>query len=73
MPSRQSASGDYEAKFPEDQAFIAGGDYGHGPVTAPGMTQVIADLNSQLEGLEDADISSVMEQFDTNADAALGQ
>ena len=54
MPSRQSASGDYEAKFPEDQAFIEGGDYGHGPITAPGMEQVIADLNSKLEGLQDA-------------------
>jgi multiple sugar transport system substrate-binding protein len=73
MPSRQSASGDYESKFPDDQAFIAGGDYGHGPITAPGMEQVIADLNSQLEGLADADINSVMEDFDTNADAALGQ
>jgi multiple sugar transport system substrate-binding protein len=73
MPSRQSASGDYESAFPEDQPFIAGGDYGHGPITAPGMEQVISDVNSQLEGIEDADIQSVMDDFDTNADAALGQ
>ena len=73
MPSRQSASGDYESAYPDDQPFIEGGDYGHGPITAPGMEQVVADLNSKLENLGDADISGVMEEFDTNADAALGQ
>ena len=39
MPSRESASGDYESQFPDDQAFIAGGDYGHGPITAPGWSR----------------------------------
>jgi multiple sugar transport system substrate-binding protein len=73
MPSRQSASGDFEAAFPDDQPFIAGGDYGHGPITAPGMEQVIADVNSQLEDMENADIQGVMDEFDTNADAALSQ
>jgi multiple sugar transport system substrate-binding protein len=73
MPSRQSASGDYEAKYPEDKPFIAGGDFGHGPISAPGMDQVIADLNSKLENLGDADIAGLMKDFDTNADAALGQ
>ena len=73
MPSRESASGDYESAFPEDQPFIEGGEYGHGPITAPGMEQVISDVNSKLEGIADADIQSVMDEFDTNADAALGQ
>ena len=73
MPSRESASGDYESAFPDDQPFIAGGDYGHGPITAPGMDQVITDVNSQLEDIADADVQGVMEEFDTNADAALGQ
>ena len=73
MPSRESASGDFESQFPDDQPFIAGGDYGHGPITAPGMEQVISDLNSKLEGIADADIQGVMDEFDTNADAALGQ
>jgi multiple sugar transport system substrate-binding protein len=73
MPSRESASGDYEAQFPDDQPFIAGGDYGHGPITAPGMEQVVSDLNSKLENIQDADIQAVLDEFDTNADAALGQ
>ena len=73
MPSRESASGDYESQYPDDQAFVAGGDYGHGPITAPGMEQVISDVNSQLENIQDADIQSVMDEFDTNAGAALSQ
>jgi multiple sugar transport system substrate-binding protein len=72
MPSRQSAAADYEAAFPENAPFIAGGEYGHGPINAPGMEAVVADLNSQLEALADADLEAVLESFDTNASAALG-
>lgn len=73
MPSRQSAAEDYKAKYPEDAAFIAGGAYGHGPINAAGMTDVVADLNSQMETLKDADIAGMLDSFDTNAAAALGQ
>lgn len=72
MPSRQSASADYEEAYPEDAAFIAGGEYGHGPINAPGMEAVVADLNSQLESIANADLESVVESFDTNASAELG-
>ncbi len=73
MPSRQSAADQYKAKFPEDAPFIAGGEYGHGPINQPGMEQVVADLNSKLENLEGANIPQVLEGFDTNASAALGK
>ena len=72
MPSRQSAADQYKSKFPEDAPFIAGGEYGHGPINAPGMEQVVADLNSKLEDLGGANIPQVLESFDTNANAALG-
>lgn len=72
MPSRQSAAADYEALFPENAAFIAGGEYGHGPISAPGLDAVVADLNSQLEAIGTADLGSVLESFDTNANAELG-
>ena len=52
---------------------MAGGDYGRGPIGAPGMEQVIGDLNSQLEDFAGADLASVMEQYDENANAALGE
>ena len=71
MPSRQSAAEQYKTKFPEDAPFIAGGEYGHGPINAAGMEQVVADLNSKLEGFAGANIPQVLEGFDTNASAAL--
>ena len=73
MPSRQSASADYTEAYPEDAAFIAGGDYGHGPINVPGIADVVADLNSQLEAIGDADLESVVESFDSNAESVLGR
>lgn len=73
MPSRQAAADDYKAAFPEDEAFIAGADYGHGPINAPDMGPVVADLNSELERIANADITKLMEGFDTNAGAVLGE
>lgn len=73
MPSRQSAADQYKTKFPEDAPFIAGGEYGHGPINAAGMEQVVADLNSKLESFGGANIPQVLKGFDTNASAALGK
>lgn len=73
MPSRQSAADTYRTKYPEDAPFIAGGEYGHGPINAPGMEQVVADLNSKLENFGGANLPSVLGGFDTNAGAALGK
>ncbi len=73
MPSRQAAAEDYKAAFPEDEAFIAGADYGHGPINAPDMGPVVADLNSELERIANADITKMMEGFDSNAGAVLGE
>ena len=67
MPSRQAAAADYEALFPENAAFIAGGAYGQGPINAPGLEAVVGDINSQLEAIATADLESVLESFDTNA------
>ena len=37
MPSRASAQQDYVDAHPEDAAYIAGGEYGQGPVNLPGV------------------------------------
>jgi multiple sugar transport system substrate-binding protein len=71
IPSRQSAAEQYQQKFPEDAAFVAGAEYGHGPVNRPGLDQVIADINSKLENLGGANLEQVLKSFDTNAQAAL--
>ncbi|MFQ6170629.1 extracellular solute-binding protein [Oryzobacter sp. R7] len=73
MPSRQSAAEQYKTKYPEDAAFIAGGEYGHGPINAAGMEPVVADLNSKLESLKGANLDQVLSGFDTNAASVLGK
>ncbi|MGL5819986.1 MAG: extracellular solute-binding protein [Phycicoccus sp.] len=73
MPSRQSAADEYKAKYPEDAPFIAGGEYGQGPINAPGMEPVVADLNSKLESLKSANLDQVLKGFDTNAGSVLGK
>ena len=71
MPSRESAQADYVEAFPEDAPFIAGAEYGQGPVNLPGLGPVLADLDSQLEQLASGDVNEILESFQTNADAAL--
>ena len=71
MPSRESAQADYVEAFPDDAPFIAGAEYGQGPVNLPGLGPVVADLDSQLEQLATADVNEILESFQTNADAAL--
>ena len=71
MPSRESAQADYVEAFPDDAPFIAGAEYGHGPVNLPGLVPVVGDLDSQLEQLASADVNEILESFQTNADAAL--
>ncbi|GLH98094.1 sugar ABC transporter substrate-binding protein [Phytohabitans aurantiacus] len=72
MPSRQSAQAQYTAKFPEDAPFIAGVAYGHGPVNAPKMDSVLADLDTGLQGLATGSPKAVLQRFDKNAKTALG-
>jgi multiple sugar transport system substrate-binding protein len=72
MPSRQSAQQQYTTKFPEDAPFIAGAAYGHGPVNAPKMDSVLADLDTGLQGLATSTPKAVLQRFDKNAKTALG-
>ncbi len=71
MPSRQAAQADYVDQFPEDAPFIAGGDYGQGPVNLPGLGPVLADLDSQLEQLKTANVEDILDSFQKNAEAEL--
>lgn len=73
MPSRQSAKAQYEQKFPEDKAFIAGGSYGVGPVNKPGFDSVLADFDTGLQGLATGNPKAILASLQKNADAALKQ
>ncbi len=72
MPSRTDAAAEYASRHPEDAAFVAGGQYGHGPITVPGLGEVVAELNSRLESMATVDLPGAMKAFDANAAAALG-
>ncbi len=73
MPSRQSAKSAYETKYPEDKPFIAGGDYGRGPVNKPGFDSVLADFDTGLSGLGNAKPQTLLASLQKNAEAALQQ
>ncbi|MCI2420652.1 extracellular solute-binding protein [Saccharopolyspora sp. K220] len=72
LPSRISARPEYVRKFPEQQAFLDGADYAHGPVTLPKMDPVLTAFDTGLQGLPEADPKQILKQLQENATAALG-
>ena len=71
MPSRASAKNSYLQQFPNDQAFIDSAEFAQGPVNAPKMDQVLADFDSQLQGLANADPKAILQRLQQNTDSAL--
>ncbi|MEV4350250.1 extracellular solute-binding protein [Actinoplanes sp. NPDC049596] len=72
MPSRQDAQATYQQQYPDDAAFVAGAQYAQGPVNAPKMDSVLADLDAGLQGLQNGNPKAVLQRFDKNAKTALG-
>lgn len=71
MPSVQSARDDFFEVYPEQGAFLEGGEYGVGLPTVQGANDVIADFNGQLEGLETTDPQTILSSVQTNMQALL--
>ena len=71
MPSRQSAKDGYLQQFPADKAFIDSAEFAQGPVNAPKMDSVLADFDSQLQGLATGDPKAILQRLQQNASAAL--
>ncbi|MBF5081067.1 extracellular solute-binding protein [Quadrisphaera sp. INWT6] len=71
MPSLQSAAQPFSQEFPAQAAFLAGADYATAVPNQEGVSDVITDLNSQLEGLETGDPQAVLQRTQTNLEAAL--
>ncbi|MPZ95958.1 MAG: extracellular solute-binding protein [Propionibacteriales bacterium] len=71
MPALESVREDYAAKYPEDAAFIAGAEYGTGPVSLPDFEPVLADFDSELAGLAKGDPQAILDALNKNASAAL--
>jgi multiple sugar transport system substrate-binding protein len=71
MPSRASAKAGYLQQFPNDQPFISSADFAQGPVNAPKMDPVLADLDSQLQGLASGDPKAILTRVQSNLSTAL--
>jgi multiple sugar transport system substrate-binding protein len=71
MPSRASAKAGYLQQFPTDQAFIDSAAFAQGPVNAPKMDSVLADFDSQLQGLANGDPKAILTRLQQNATSAL--
>lgn len=73
MPSRQAAKPQFETKFPDSKAYVAGGDYAQGPVTVAGFDTVLLDFDSKLFGLSDGSTKpkSILESLQKNGTDAL--
>ncbi|WP_327313107.1 sugar ABC transporter substrate-binding protein [Streptomyces sp. NBC_01235] len=73
MPSRQSAQADYVAQFPQDKAFIDGAAYAQAPVNVAKIDQVLADFDTGLQSLPDADPKQILARLQKNAQAVVVQ
>ncbi|MGQ7296488.1 sugar ABC transporter substrate-binding protein [Quadrisphaera sp. KR29] len=71
MPSLQSAAQPFSEEFPAQAAFLAGADYATAVPNAEGVSDVITDLNSQLEGLAGGDPQAILQRTQANLEAAL--
>jgi multiple sugar transport system substrate-binding protein len=72
IPSTESAAATYAETYPENEAFVAGADYAVPPVNFAGSAEVIADFNSQLEGLTSgAPTAPMLESLQSELQAAL--
>ncbi len=71
MPSVASAQEQFTSEFPEQAAFVQGAEYATGMPTAQGASDVIADLNGQIEGLQSADPAAVLASVQSNLQPVL--
>lgn len=73
MPSVTTAEETFVAEFPDFIAFVEQAEVAATVPNGEGVADVIADLNSQLEGLPGGDAAAILASTQTNLEAALGQ
>ncbi|WP_036968104.1 sugar ABC transporter substrate-binding protein [Promicromonospora kroppenstedtii] len=69
MPSSQSAAADWTSANPDLTAFLDGAAYAQFPPNWAGTTDVITDLNSQLESLRSGDVATILGTAQSNLEA----
>lgn len=60
MPSVTTVADRWAEEFPNEQAFVKGGEYASGVPAVEGWTDVVKDFNAQLEGLANADPKAIL-------------
>ena len=71
IPSVQTAKAQYLAKYPANAPFVNGIAYAQSTLNAPGVTDVLADFDSQLEKLASADPKTILDAVQDNLSTAL--
>ena len=72
MPSVKATGEEWKTTYPEQAAFLAGADYAKNPPAQKGVSAVISDLNAKLESIRTADVKALLDEVQTNLEAALG-
>jgi multiple sugar transport system substrate-binding protein len=72
IPSVTTAKDAYLKQFPTNAPFVNGIDYAKGVVSAPGITDVLDDYNSQLQNLANTDPKQILDSVQQNLSDALG-
>lgn len=69
MPSVESAADAWSSQFPEQEPFLAGAEYAQGVPPIEGISDVISDFNSQLEGLKSGDAQAILTSVQSSLEA----
>ena len=72
IPSVKSAADAYLKANPNNAPFVNGVSYAKGVVSAPGITDVLTDFNSQLQGLSSGDPKAILDSVQDNLSTAIG-
>ena len=72
MPSVESAADQWRTDNPDATAFLDQADYAVAIPNNEGISDVVADLNAQLEGLTSGDPQAILDSAQTNLEAVLG-
>lgn len=74
MPSTTEGLKQFGEKYPDSAAYVAGAEYGKGPVNLAGLDDVMSKFNSELATMtgSSGDPKAWLEELQKNADAALG-
>jgi multiple sugar transport system substrate-binding protein len=74
MPSTTEGLKQFGTKFPDSAAFVAGADYGQGPVNLAGLDDVITKFNTDLATMTGTtgDPAKWLADLQKNGEAALG-